>query len=188
MRRILCVCAVIVCAGCSAPVYQQILKEKALDNSKIYAVSKGAVHTAVLKAFLSKSFVIEKDEADKSFILAKRPFQRGRKMIVMLVQAKIMDDSDSKTILYLNAFQTTERCYVSDRTRFLLWVILLPGGGGKQASTVKEEECLIQDQKFYHSFFDLVDDQVALLQKEGTAPAVVESAPAIDKPAQSAQP
>ena len=45
--------------------------------------------------------------------------------------AKITLNGENSSTLYLDAIQTTERLFVSDHARFFLFLIPLPGGGGK---------------------------------------------------------
>ena len=49
---------------------------------------------------------------------------------------------------------------MADRTRFFLWLIPLPGGGGKEASKIKEEEKIIEDQEFYQRFFEEIEEEI----------------------------
>ena len=116
--------------------------------------------------------MVEKEEQENSFILAKRSFQQGRRITVLLLQAKLTADEENKTTLYLSALQTTERVYVADRTRFFLWIIPLPGGGGKEGSSIKEKEEIIEDKEFYQNFFAVINDE---LQKSLTTESKKES-------------
>ena len=146
---------VILISGCaSAPVYNQIFEEDTSYNQKSFPVSQKQLYDAVIKTIYSKNFMIDKENDDKDFVVARRAFQQGKKTTILLVQAKVagVDQTNSATV-FLSALETTERSYVSDRTRFFLFIVPLPGGGGKQASTVKEGEKIISDKKFYANFF-----------------------------------
>lgn len=145
------------CAG--APVYKSVFKEKGGYNQREFSDSKEKLYLATMKTICSKNFIIEKESEGKDFILAKRSFQKGKKTTVLVLQAKIVSDSDNASTLYLNALQIAERSYVADRTRFFLFIIPLPGGGGKEATQVKEEEKAIEDEEFYRNFFAEVEQQ-----------------------------
>lgn len=150
----------VLVSGCATPVYKQVFKEKTSYNSKDYFVSKDIIHQATMKVICAKNFIIEEDDKGKGFILAKRSFRKGKRTTILAVQAKIIPSQMNKATLYLNAVEMTERLYVADRTRFLLFVIPLPGGGGKNASKIKEGENTILDKKFYQSFFEAIDKEI----------------------------
>jgi hypothetical protein len=101
----------------------------------------------------------------------------------------MVPEGTNKSRLYLSAVETTERSYVSDRTRFFLFIIPLPGGGGKEASQIKEGEKVVQDKVFYRKFFDFICEQVQeiesckLPQQEITAVTAPVSQPAVSVPA-----
>ena len=71
-----------------------------------------------------------------------------------------MVTNEDETTLFLSAIETTERLYVSDRTRFFLLIIPLPGGGGKQATKIKEKERPVEDRKFYQQFLDAIEKEI----------------------------
>lgn len=148
------------CVGCSTPVYKQVIREQFSDNAKQFTASPERIYSACIKVFLLKSFVIEKENKEDGFILAKRSFQHGKRTTVLLLQGKIIASSDTASMVYLNAIETTEVSYVSDRTRFFLFLIPLPGGGGKQITTGKQEEKNIRDKEFYQHFFDLIEKEL----------------------------
>jgi len=156
--------ALIVC-GCATPAYKDVFKDKPAYNSKSFAVNRDILYQATLRAICARNFIIEKDDQEKGFILAKRSFQRGRKTIILALQANASFDEAQKTTLYLNALETSERYFVADRTRFLLWLIPLPGGGGKEGSSVKEGERVIEDKTFYENFFVEIDEEARRLSK-----------------------
>ena len=149
--------------GCAAPsAYKQVFEDNTTYNSKEFDVSKDTLHTAVIKAFLEKKFTISSEDEQKGNIQAERAFQKSKRSFTVTVQGKIAPCSNGNSKLYLNAKETVERLYVSDRTRFLLWIIPLPGGGGKQASKVIEREKLIEDEGFYKNFFDIVESNLKI--------------------------
>lgn len=69
---------------------------------------------------------------------------------------------------------TTERSYVADRTRFFLFIVPLPGGGGNEASTVKEGEKVINDKNFCKKFFDEIEKTIKKSQKLTAAGKTIE--------------
>lgn len=150
-------------SGCATPVYKEVFREKVSYNSKEFAVPRETLYQAVSRALCAKNFIIDKEEPDKGFIVAKHSFQRGKKTIILIIQAKMDSNGPDKTMLYLSALQTTERYYVADRTRFLLFFIPLPGGGGKEASQVKEGEEIVKDKTFYRNCFEAVDTELQQL-------------------------
>jgi hypothetical protein len=146
--------------GCATPVYKEILKEKPSYNSKEFSVSKDTLYQASIKTVFAKNFIVESEDQEKGFILAKRSFQRGKRTIALLLQVKIIPDGENKSTIYLNALQTTERSYIADRTRFFMFIIPLPGGGGKEATQIKEGEKVIEDKEFYQSLFSYIDEEI----------------------------
>jgi hypothetical protein len=144
----------LVCSGCaSTPVYKDVFNEKPAFNQKAFPVAQEKLYQAALRTICSKNFLIEKESEQKDFFVGRRAFQKGKRTTVLILQAKIMPDSESSSTIYLNALETTERSYVADRTRFFLFIIPLPGGGGKEATEVKEGEKVIEDKEFYGNFF-----------------------------------
>ena len=145
--------------GC-APSYRQVLKEKLAYNSKEITAPKEVVYNAAINALCKMNFIIENEDLEKGFILAKRSFQSGRRTTVLLVQGKIVPVNAQISTLYLNAVETREVSYVADRTRFFMFIIPLPGGGGKEASSIKEGEKSIQDRVFYQGLFKAIEKEV----------------------------
>ena len=156
----LAIVGVLLLSGCATfNPSKEVFKEKATYNSREFSLPPDLLYQAVIKVIYSQQFAIEKEDKEKGFILAKRYFQKGKRNIILILQAKIIPEID-KSILYLNALQTSERLFVADRTRFFLWLIPLPGGGGKEASKIKEEEKIIEDRKFYQRFFDRIEEEI----------------------------
>ena len=146
------------CSGCaSTSVYKEVFNEEPAYNQKVFPVSQEELYQATLRAICSKNFLIEKESTEKDFILARRAFQKGKRTIALVLQAKIISDAAATSTLYLSALETTERSYVADRTRFLLFIVPLPGGGGKEATSVKEGEKIIEDKTFYQKFFNEIE-------------------------------
>ena len=160
------VLAVLFLSGCATfNPSREVFKEKVTYNSKEFSVSGGLLYQAVIKVIYAQKFVIEKEDKEGGFILAKRYFQRGKRNIILILQAKLISETD-KSVLYLNALQTSERLFVADRTRFFLWLIPLPGGGGKEASKIKEGEKIIEDREFYQKFFDRIEEEINKSKEE----------------------
>lgn len=145
---------VMVLTGCAGPqIQKEVFKESYTSHAQEFSVPSDQLYQAVIKTMCSRSFMLEQDQKENGFILAKRSFQKGKRTYVLVVQAKIVAEDNGKTLLYLDALQTTERYFVADRTRFLLFIIPLPGGGGKEGCTIKEGEKIIEDKEFYSRFF-----------------------------------
>ena len=173
----------VVTAGCATPTYKEVFEEKQSYNCQEFSVPKNILYQATTRAFCAKNFILDKDDAEKGFILAKRSFQRGKRTIALILQAKLDSISPDKTTLYLNALETREVYYVADRTRFFLFLIPLPGGGGKEGSQIKEGEKVIQDKEFYKNFFDAIQREINIVQASSIAPA--QNQETIIKPAEA---
>lgn len=152
---------VILVGGCGTPsVYREVFKNSPSQyNSRTFSCSQNLVYAALLKALYSRQFIVENENKETGDLLAKRSFQKGKRSITLLLQTKMVTNEDGTT-LFLSAIETTERLYVSDRTRFFLLVIPLPGGGGKEATKIKEQERPIEDRKFYQQFFDAIEKEI----------------------------
>lgn len=157
---ILLIAASLMLAGCATPTYREVLKKTPDYNKKEFAVSKEVVFKAAAKVICLKGFMLEKEDENEGFILGKRYFKRGKKNIILALQAKVISDQENKSTLYLTAMETTENSYVADRTRFFLFLIPLPGGGGKEASTIKEGEKMVEDRHFYNSLLSLIENEI----------------------------
>jgi hypothetical protein len=156
---------VLLICGCATPAYKDVFKDKPAYNSKSFTVSRDILYQATLRAICARNFIIEKEDQEKGFILAKRSFQRGRKTIILVLQANASFDETQRATLYLNAMETTERYFVADRTRFFLWLIPLPGGGGKEGTSIKEGEKIIEDKTFYKNFFVEIEEEAKRLSQ-----------------------
>ena len=153
-------------SGCStASIYKEILKEKPSYNMREFPISEDILYRATIRTIYSKNFIIEKEDEEKGLILAKRVFQRGRRTIDLMLQARITSIESDKSTLYLNAIQTTLRTCIIDRTRFFLWLIPLPGGGGKQATEIQEDSRTIEDRRFFENFFSLIEKEIKILEE-----------------------
>lgn len=142
------------------------MKEESTFNSRSFPVPPEQVYQAVIRAVLGKNFMLEKEDPENNFLLAKRSFQKGKRTTALLLQTKISPAGRDQSMVYFSAIETKETSYVSDRTRFLLWIVPLPGGGGKEASRVKEGEEVVQDPKFYENMFSAVEKELAAVVEE----------------------
>jgi hypothetical protein len=161
MKRFFSVLAlffVVAVAGCSPTryVYKEIASDKDTYNVRTFDVTAPDLQKAVMEMLLSKKFVIDHEDAATGLITAKRFFSKSYQTVAVVVQSKIVTKAEKSQELYLNGVQTTERNYVADRTRFFLWIVPLPGGGGKEVTKSKESEIIIDDKSFYEDLFTAV--------------------------------
>ena len=128
-------------SGCStAATYKEVFKNKPNFNLKSFSAAQEVLYQATVNAICSRQFMIEEENKEKKIISAKRLFQKGRKTITVLLQAKISPGEENSSNLFLNAIQSTQGSYVADRTRFILWFIPIPGGGKKRQSRLKKKK------------------------------------------------
>ncbi|MBF0531688.1 MAG: hypothetical protein HQL23_01160 [Candidatus Omnitrophica bacterium] len=162
MRRLYSyVFRILICLGifgCSSTkfMYQEIAKDKDTYNMRVFPVALPQLQEAVEKVMLAKKMSIESEDKTSGTISAYRKFSRGYKTIVVVLQSKIVSNSAAEQELFLNGIQTTERNYVEDKTRFFLWLVPLPGGGGKHVTTAKEADVFIDDKAWYGELFDAI--------------------------------
>ena len=144
--------------GCSSTqyVYKKIQKDNDSYNVRTYAVTEPQLKNALTKMLLSRKFTIDKEDDATGTVFASRYFSESSNNIVVVLQARIFTQDEGHQQLFLNGIQTTQRNYVVDRTRFLLWLIPLPGGGGKEVTKTKESEASIEDKSFYSDLFDAI--------------------------------
>ena len=142
--------------GCSSTryTYRQIEEDQDPFTSHRFKCAMTILHKAVTEVLLTKKFAIDHEDAAAGTLTGSRYFTHGYQKIVVVVQSKILSKSDNEQQLFLNGVQTTERNYVADRTRFLLFIIPLPGGGGKEVTQSKESEFVINDKQFYDDLFN----------------------------------
>ncbi len=160
-----------VIAGCSYQSQRHILKEDTVGNVKVFDASPAAIYQAFVRTALMKNFIVKEEDAQAGSILVERPVEKGKRTYIVCLQARVFEDAPGKSSLFLNGNERCERTYVRDNTRFFLFIIPLPGGGGKEATTVVESEKPIRDEFFYKEFFAMVSSNLVL-----TEPAVI-SAP-----------
>ncbi len=159
MKKIILILGMfLVVSGCSPLryTYREIQKDKQPENVRVFSASGAQLQKALIEMLLLKQFSIDKEDDALQTIVASRYFSRSHNNTVVVLQARIFMKDQLHQELFLNAIQTTQRNYVVDRTRFLLWVIPLPGGGGKQVSKTKEVEVTISDKVFYVDLFDAI--------------------------------
>ncbi len=170
MKRFLSLFLVFSLSGCATPAYKEVFRDKKSYNSREFPVAQNILYQATTRALCAKNFIIDKEEPEKGFILSKRSFKRGKRTIVLVVQAKLDPNGADKTMLYLSALETTEISYVADHTRFFLFLIPLPGGGGKEATQIKEGERVVDDKTFYKDFFEAIGEEVERIPKVASQP------------------
>jgi len=160
-------------SGCgTSSVYREVFKNGPSQyNSRTFSYSQDLVYAALIKALYSRQFIVENENKETGDLLAKRSFQKGKRSITLLLQTKMVTDEE-ETTLFLSAIETTERLYVSDRTRFFLLIIPLPGGGGKEATKIKERERPIEDRKFYQQFFEAIEKEIEPGAEEIITPVI----------------
>jgi len=147
---------VLFVCGCASTkyTYRQIENDNDSFTSHVFKCSLLELHKAVTQVLLTKKFTIDHEDAINGTLTGSRYFTHGYQKIVVVVQSKILSKNDKEQQLFLNGVQTTERNYVADRTRFLLWIIPLPGGGGREVTESKESEFVINDKPFYDELFN----------------------------------
>jgi len=149
----LCSCATFSPSG-------EVFKEKANINSRTYDAPVNACFDILKEVILKKNFSLASEDKEAKRLQATRYFQKGRKSIVIVLNANLQSLGENKTTVYLNAVQTTEKLYAQSHTRFFLGLIPLPGGGGETAERLREGESTVEDQKFYEGFFDEIGDEI----------------------------
>ena len=155
MKTIICILLVVLVTGCSSvPVYREIEKDNFKANVRIFKATTEQIHKAITDMLSTKQFVITQENKLQNSLVATRYFSKSRDNTSVMLQANIFPLRDSQVQLYLNGIQTTQRNYVLDKTRFFLWIIPLPGGGGKQVSETKESQLTITDKSFYDNIFE----------------------------------
>lgn len=146
---------------------EEVFKEKANINSRTYDVSINACFDVLKQVILKKNFSLASEDKETKRLQATRYFQKGKRSIVIVLNANLQSLEENKTTVYLNAVQTTEKLYAQSHTRFFLGLIPLPGGGGETAERLKEGEITVEDQKFYEGFFEEIADEIKKIK--GTA-------------------
>ena len=147
---------VFLCFGCASSqpsVYREVMKDDAQYHMRQFDAAQEPVYNAVVQAALAKKFTLDKEDKSEGMIVGSRTFTRGKRTIVLALQIKLMPQGDDQTKVFLTAVETTEKNYVTDKTRFFLLIVPLPGGGGKVGSSVKESEMVVRDRAFYNDFF-----------------------------------
>lgn len=152
----------ILFVGCSPTrnIYREVMKDEEPNNTRIYQTSVKDLHKAVARTLLAKKFVIDNEDPEAGTLTASRFFSKSYQNVVVAVQSKIMSKGEKEQQLFLNAVQTTERNYVADKTRYFLFVVPLPGGGGKEVTKSKESELVIEDKVFYEELFSQIEKNI----------------------------
>lgn len=153
---------VIFLSGCATfSPSGEVFKEKANINSRTYDASVNVCFDTLKQVILRRNFSLTSEDKETKRLQAARYFQKGRRSIAIVLNANLQSLGEDKTAIYLNAVQTTEKLYAQSHTRFFLFIIPLPGGGGEEAVKLKEGEITIEDQKFYEGFFGEIGDEIS---------------------------
>ena len=145
--------------------FREVFKEKTNINSKVFDISINTCFDVLKQVILKKNFSLASEDKEAKRLQASRYFQKGKRNIVIVLNANLQSLEENKTTVYLNAVQTTEKLYAQSHTRFFLGLIPLPGGGGETAERLKEGESTIEDQKFYEGFFEETDEEIKKLKE-----------------------
>jgi hypothetical protein len=137
------------------------MKDEPAVNVRSYQVAADTLYPAVIETLMMKKFSLADEDRANGLVTGKRFFNKGKRNTVLALQAKMIAKGDRQTALFLNAIETTEKNFVADRTRFLLFIIPLPGGGGKEVSQMKETEKVVEDRKFYDKLFDDIEARLS---------------------------
>jgi len=166
MRKFACVLFFIFfLSGCATfSPSGEVFKEKANINSRIYDASINACLDVLKQVILRRNFSLVSEDKEAKRLQATRYFQKGRRSIVIVLNANLQSPGENKTTVYLNAVQTTEKLYAQSHTRFFLFIIPLPGGGGEEAVKLKEGEITVEDKKFYEGFFEEIAEEIKKLK------------------------
>ena len=174
LRTLMLIVPALVLAACSPTrnIYKEITRDKDPFSLRVYQCTASELLVAVEKVVLTKKLSIGTEDKAAGTLTAFRKFSQGYQTVVVVLQAKILSNGEAEQQLFLNGIQTTERNYVQDKTRFFLWLVPLPGGGGKEVTTSKESDIFIEDKEWYKDLFDEI--QKALPKK---VPAAVPDVP-----------
>ncbi len=153
--------------GCGGPSAHRRVFQGGADvrNSRVYATGTETCWTALMRAALSLNFGVDQQDPERRSLQASRYFKEGGRTTRITLKASLQPVGEGRTTLYVTAVQATERLYARSHRRFFLWVIPLPGGGGTEASRVREGEWTVDDRQFYDAFFQTVQRELGELQK-----------------------
>ena len=168
MKTVWLIAGVLFLSGCATfSPSEEVFKEKANINSRTYDASVSACFDTLKQVILKKNFSLASEDKDTKRLQATRYFQKGKRSIVIVLNANLEPSEENKTTVYLNAVQTTEKLYSQSHARFFLGLIPLPGGGGESAERLKEGEITVEDQKFYEGFFEEIGEEIRKSQGAG---------------------
>ena len=164
--RLSLVLSALLLSGCGGPsAYNRVFKRTAQHiNSQTYAADHEVCWNAVNRATLALNFSVDQQDKARGLLQASRYYTEGKRTTTITVQANVQVQGQQRTTVYLNAVQRTERLFARSHTRFFLWVIPLPGGGGTEANRVKEAERTVDDKQFYQAFFRTIEQELHAAQ------------------------
>lgn len=162
MRKFVCLlCLIFFLSGCATfSPSEEIFKGKTNINSGTYDAPINACFDVLKQVVLKKNFSLAYEDKEVKRLQATRYFQKGKRSIVIVLNANLQSLGENKTAVYLNAIQTTEKLYARGHTRFFLGLIPLPGGGGETAERLKEGEITVEEKKFYEGFFKEIGQEI----------------------------
>ena len=165
-QRTLAIASVLLCvAGCAGPsAYERVFKDREHFNANTYPVDLETCWAAANRVVLALNFGIDHQEKEHGAVQASRSFKEGQRTTSILLKVNLQPDGERRTRVYVHAVQATERVFTRSHTRFFLWIIPLPGGGGIEANRVKEGEWTVEDKQFYDGFFKALDQELRAAQ------------------------
>ncbi len=145
--------------GCGGSDYYKQAFRGGSPNMKAFAYPPDKTWKAVIRATLAHNFTIEEEDGANMSLQASKCYQKGDRMIHLLLAVRVQGLQGGGSVLYVNAIQTTRRLYVKkEYWKFL--IIPTPFTKSKEAEVVKEEEKTIEDKDFYRNFFEAVEEEL----------------------------
>lgn len=164
--------AVLLLAGCGGPsAYQRVFREPSHFNSKVYSADMATTWAAASRAVLALNFAIEKQDKEQGLLQASRHFREGKRTTHLALHLTLQAEPTHQTRVYVSATETAEKVFTRSHTRFFLWIIPLPGGGGTEANRVTEGERTIEEKRFYDSLFQAIDQELRAAAAAAATPA-----------------
>ena len=142
-------------AGCGGPsAYHGVFQGPRPENARMFSIDQATCWAAVNRTVLALNFTPEQQDEVKRLLQATRYFGKSRRTRAVRLTISLQPSREGGTMVYANATEVAERVFTRSHRRFFLWVIPLPGGGGVEASRVKEGEWTVSDPVFYAQFFE----------------------------------
>ncbi len=145
--------------GCGgSDPYKHAFKKES-PNMKVFPYPLEETWTAVVRAALAHNFTIEKEDSAARLLQASRYYQKGKRMVQLLLTVSVQPVEDGRSAVYVNAVQRAEKLYVK-KEYWKLLIIPTPFTKSKEATLAKEEEKTIEDKRFYRDFFRAVEKEL----------------------------